>query len=320
MPPALPLLAMFTMDVSAWWLTIAVMTAGTLLAGFAAGVLCAPGLHAWWLNRSCRQLRKLFETTLAELNRAAELCQQLQQRQPRSLSAAEWSQFDRSQQRLVAMLDELREFRLDAITQTGLLTAESLGEPAAPTVVAARAFEIHWERAAVDPTGRLPDRAAFEHNLQRVIAAGQQHHQSSGLLLIKLDKAEHLAQRFGAELVAALTQQLTETIRHTVRPIDLVTQWSDQQWAVLVPSVSPMSGARLADTVRTAVRQHRFVLAPNGPEFVVTASFGYSPILPAEPQGLSVDRAEQALAKSQAAGRNQLHMHEAVRPVVTRLA
>jgi GGDEF domain-containing protein len=90
-------------------------------------------------------------------------------------------------------------------------------------------------------------------------------------------------------------------------------------FAVLLPSVAPLAGARVAEALRSAVRQHRFRANETGPEIVVTASFGYAACLPGDPPSLVLDRAGAALAKSQACGRNQLHAHDGLHQALCRV-
>ena len=75
----------------------------------------------------------------------------------------------------------------------------------------------------------------------------------------------------------------------------------------------------MAETVRAAVREHSFHIDASGPEVLLTASFGYAVCLPDEPPTLVLDRAGDALQKSQSVGRNQLHVHDATNRVLSRL-
>ena len=66
---------------------------------------------------------------------------------------------------------------------------------------------------------------------------------------------------------------------------------------------------RLAQTICDTVRHYHFRLEESGPEVLVTASFGLTQCRPGDNADLILNRVENALAKSQRRGRNQLHLH-----------
>jgi diguanylate cyclase (GGDEF)-like protein len=293
--------------VSADWLWAggAALLLLAILAGFVAGVICAPALQHWSLRRTSRSLARLHEATCAQLERTEQICRQWSRLSHAALSAPQWSRLDELAQRLHAAW-------------------EAIGEQHRPRELAAMGadsepFALEWLRGSVDPVTQLPDRAALEENLQHLLATSTTHRYPSGLLLATLDKGDQLRRRFGAEAAATLEAKLATVLIKAARNEDLVCRVGLDAFAVLLPSVSPLAGARIAETLRSAVRQHRFHVSDAGPEVVVTASFGYAACLPGDPASLVLDRAGAALTKSQACGRNQLHVQDAEQSGVCRV-
>lgn len=296
---------------SASWLVMAAFGGMLLLAvcaGFLAGVWCAPALQERALRRAARQIQRVYELTLKQMEAASRMCRMLGEFSTPELSAAQWERLEQARGQLADA------WRTVADRQSPLAASSPESTDAGES-----SFQVTWQRSPVDAATQLPDRTAFDANLALMLGESARFNQPSGLLLIRMDKSDQLQKRYGAEVVARLQARLATLVIKAVRDDDLVCRLQPDVFGVLVPSLSPLAGARLAEGVRTTVREHRFRLEETGPEYLVTASFGYACCLPTEPATLVMDRAGEALSKSQAVGRNQLHIHDAARRLVTRV-
>lgn len=293
--------------------SLMLMGLGTLLllgtiAGFVAGLMCAPWLQEWALKRAARRVQTLHQLMLEELARVERLCRLLNGAAGGKLSTSAWEQLDAARHRFQ-----------DAWRQTAERHAPAdEADESTATRTTIKSFHVDWQALAAEGADQL-QRAHFEENLSRMLAATTTNAQPSGLLLVRMDKSDQLQRRFGADVVERLQQRLGEVVRNSTRAEDLVCRIAADLFGVLIPSVSPLAGTRVADAIRGAVRQHPFRLDESGPELIVTASFGYGLCLPGEPATLSIDRAGEALAKSQTVGRNQLHVHDVTQRQLTRV-
>ncbi len=278
------------------------------VSAFIAGLMCAPWLQEWALRRAARRVQTLHQLMLDELARVERMCKLLNVAAGGKLSTTAWEQLDQARHRFQ-----------DAWRQTAERHApvEDPPETAAPRPNL-KPFRVEWLPSASESAGQ-PQRAHFDENLGRMLEATTAQAHPSGLLLVRMDKSDQLQRRFGAAVVERLQQRLGEVIQHASRGDDLICRITPELFGVLIPAVSPMAGARLAEAIRSAVRQHPFRLDESGPELIVTASFGYGVCLPGEPSSLPMDRAGEALAKSQTVGRNQLHVHDATQRQLNRV-
>ena len=284
--------------------------AGLLLiatvAGFAAGVACAPALREWAIRRATRHVQRLFRIAEQELNQAGRLCELLAGAATSPLETSGWERLDRARQRLATAWNDL--------------SAKQVAAPAPQEETRANCatpFSMDW---SIDPkaTGSLlPDREAFETNLKAMLKSAQTHSYPCGLLLVRIDKCDQLAVRYGPSAVVSLQDKLAAVVAQSARDVDLVCRLKDDLYGVLLPAVSPLQGARHAEAIRSSVREHQFRLDDEGPAVLLTASFGYTACLPVDQPGLVIDRAREALDKSQTLGRNQLHVHDASSRVLT---
>jgi diguanylate cyclase (GGDEF)-like protein len=274
-------------------------------AGFLAGVWCAPTFQAWSLRRASRHIQRVAELTARQLDDASRLCRLLGDFTDRELSPLHWDRLDHARTQLA-----------DA---WHLVTERHRPTTSAAETTPTTPFHAEWQRGGLDATTNLPDRAAAELNLDLLLAGSRSHSQPSGVLLVRMDKGDQLRKRYGTDAVVKLQARLATVIVKSVRDEDFVGRWQADEFLVLLPSLSPIAGARVADAVRSAIRQHLFRLVDAGPEVLVTASLGYACALPTDSSPMVLDRATEALQKSQAAGRNQLHLHDATHRTAVRV-
>lgn len=279
------------------------------IAGFIAGLTCAPWLQEWTLRRAARRVQTLHSLMVTELARIERMCRLLNESTGGRLSTDAWERLEQAKHQFYdawRITAERHAPREDVVEQ-----------PASrPT---AKPFRVEWVRDAIAETGRAVNRAGFDKNLSLMLEGTTTTAQPSGLLLVRVDKCDQLQRRFGNSVVEQLLQRLGDVVQQAARTDDLVCRLTADLFAVLMPAVSPMAGARVAEAVRSAVRQHPFRLDESGPEMIVTASFGYGVCLPSEPGSLPMDRASEALSKSQSLGRNQLHVHDATQRKLSRV-
>lgn len=277
----------------------------TVAAGFIAGVRCAPAIQEWMLRRASRSVQRLYAATASELERCERLCRQLADWTGTPPGLDEWSHIEE-------LVRQLQEICYKVRTAQNLAPKIEIDTSPAPKV-------LEWKRQPCDPSTQVPDRSTLEENLKRLLAISKANQQPAGVLLVSVDKADHLHRRFGAEVAQALECRLAAVLIKAARHEDLVCQAGPHTFAVLMPAVSPLEGARLAERLRSAVREHRYRSVEFGVEALVTASFGFAACLPGDPHTLVLDRANAALIKSRHCGRNQLHMHDGLQPMLCRV-
>jgi diguanylate cyclase (GGDEF)-like protein len=285
-----------------WWVTtgLAALLLLSVCAGFVAGVWCAPVFQEWGLKRAAKHIQRVADLTARQLDDAGRLCRMLSDFTARELPQPQWDRLDRARSQLAdawQLVTDRHRPQATAIEET--------------TVTSATPFRIDWQKGAVDAVTKLPDRSSFDTNLDLLLAGSRVHSQPSGLLLVRMDKCDQLQKRYGSDAVATLQSRLATVIVKAVRDEDLVCRMQPDVFAVLLPSLSPIAGARVADAVRSAIRDHHFRPENNGPEVLVTASLGYACAIPTESATAVLDRAGDAMSKSQTHGRNQLHVHDA---------
>lgn len=263
--------------------------------GFIAGLLASPWLQQWALRRAHSRVEQLCERVLKDLERSQRACQLLATSALHRLSATQIMHFDTVREELTGVLNDL---------SSSMRSAEQHSRQPP------RAIRLEWVRTPVDPVTSLPDETAFQSNFSRMLEAGASSAQPSGVLVLQIDKADHLRLRVGADGLGKLRHRVAGLLVRNIAETDLVCSLDQDRFAVLMPARWPLDAIRQAQQLRNAIREHRFRLDENAPEILVTGSFGFSAALPGEPAALVFDRARDGLTRSRAAGRNQLYVHD----------
>lgn len=287
------------------WGAIVVALGVAVATGFVSGLMASPWLQQWALRRAHSRVEQLCDRVLKDLERSQQACQLLTTAALSHLPAAQIMRFDTVREDLTGLLNEL---------SSSMRSAEEKSRKPPKTI------RLDWVRTPIDPDTSLPDETAFQANLNQLLETGARASQPSGLLLLQIDKADQLRFRVGAAGVAKLRNRLAGLVVRSVADTDLVCSLERDQFVILMPARWPLDAIRQAQQIRTAIREHRFRIGEDTPEILVTASFGFSAALPAEPAALVLDRARDALERSRAAGRNQLHVHDGTHRQSVRLS
>lgn len=279
---------------------------GTLLLSAGLGFVAGSSYARVSVDRAAKKARKelvsLYNLVLQTLESAQDACSVLEKFPQLSLSAEQTDQLDGRRHGLLETISRIVTQQRERIVQQKEKAAAARAKQEQSTLV--------WVQAPVDSSTGLPAREAFDANLAQLLEHGAIREIESGLLLVKLDKADQLRARFGASGVEGFLKKMATVIIRSIRDADIVCRFSPDEFGVLLPDIDDETGRRIAHAIRNLIRNYHFRLEDNGPEVLVTASFGYSRCRPHDHQGLALDRAVDALSKSAHRGRNQLHVHD----------
>jgi two-component system, cell cycle response regulator len=265
--------------------------------GFLAGATYGSRAEDRGVRKAVKQVSSLYALAVESLEKAQRVAGLLEKFPQVTLTP---EQVDRLESRRGSLLETIGRI---IGTQRELFAKRIEKEPKAKP----RPAHVEWDRPSTDAGTGLPDRAAFDANLRRLLDPEMGFENPGGLLLVKIDRIDHLRSRFGIQGADAFIKTMATVVARAVREADLVCRFGPDAFAVIFPSVDGDAGRKLSEAVRTLVRRHTFRASDGGPEVLVTASFGYTNCCPHDDPEQTVTRAEDALAHSARRGRNQLH-------------
>lgn len=154
--------------------------------------------------------------------------------------------------------------------------------------------------AATDPlTGALNRRRLAQ------LAAQRPEHQHGAVLLCDLDYFKQVNDRHGHEAGDAVLQAFFQQLQACTREGDYVCRWGGEEFLVLLPHTDMARARSVAQRVRASMEDSPVPL-PSGVALQVTVTIGLAHLPPGGSLQSAVQRADQALYRGKAAGRNQV--------------
>jgi diguanylate cyclase (GGDEF)-like protein len=269
--------------------------------GFLAGVAYANRATDRGLRKAVKTLSSLYGLVVDSLENSRKIVALLEGFPKMALTREQVDQLDSKRNSLLEVVGRIVGTQRDTLAKSDT-QAKSRPKP--------KPFKMAWQRTSFDAHTNLPDRVAFDANLSMMLEAGTKTAQTSGLLLIRIDRIDQLKSRFGIAGSDTFVKELAAVTSQAIREQDLACRIGPDLFAVLIPSVDAESGRKLSLAIRSAVRVHSFRVHDGGPEVLVTASFGFTVCLPRDSTEGALNRSGNALSQSTRRGRNQLHVTE----------
>lgn len=157
--------------------------------------------------------------------------------------------------------------------------------------------------AYCDALTQLSNRRYLEMKVAQALQEHQQFGRDYGLLLLDLDRFKQVNDNFGHEKGDAVLKMVSETLVHTLRPVDLVGRWGGEEFLALVPDMSASVLGDVAERCRALIC--RSSIPHGGSRISVTASIGATLFAPTDTADTVVRRADELMYQSKRSGGNQ---------------
>ena len=195
------------------------------------------------------------------------------------------------------------------------------GAPAGYTVVTRETGEERerdralMRLATTDPLTGLPNRRGF---IERAQAAMQGAGGRFAVCVADLDRFKLLNDTFGHATGDEALKAFATAVAPRLSPGDAIGRLGGEEFAILFSGVSPDEAVARADALRAAVEGIRLPPpTPDGDGIAFTVSIGVAaPRAPDDALGALLDRADRALYRAKAGGRNRVVRADAEGPLV----
>lgn len=198
-------------------------------------------------------------------------------------------------------------------------TAAWLVAHAATALANVRKHRTVEQQALVDPLTGLANRRVVEGALDTELARGDRYEEPFALLMIDLDDFKQINDRWGHPFGDDVLREFAGALEESVREIDLAGRWGGEEFAVLLPGTDLEGGAALGERVRHNLRK-RVLVAPDGEEVDVTASFGVAAYPEVGTKDTLVAAADAALYEAKRGGKDQVSAAGPIGDPPTRVA
>jgi diguanylate cyclase len=198
-----------------------------------------------------------------------------------------------------------RVHRFDGKTQE-LIT--KVAAPAAPTPAPTAASEpAKASGTRTDTLTGLPNRQAFDEELNRRIAQQKRCHSALSLIIVDVDELHNVNDKYGREMGDIVLRAVTQFLTASMREMDLAARCEEDRFALLLPATDLTNALQAAERIRKAIGLCKLKIGESELQF--TVSIGLAESKPEDDAQTFFGRCIDAVKFSQEAGRNCSFVH-----------
>ena len=168
-------------------------------------------------------------------------------------------------------------------------------------------IRFHLAEARTDPLTQLPNRRAFDDEIDRRIAEWHRKKTPCGLMMIDIDHFKAINDRHGHPFGDRALKAIADVLVDTVREMDIVTRFGGEEFAVVLPATDETGAMVAAERVRLAVEA--LAIETSKAAVRATVSLGLAVSCEDDDTVSLLARADEALYASKQTGRNRGHFH-----------
>jgi diguanylate cyclase len=165
-------------------------------------------------------------------------------------------------------------------------------------------LEEQRQKALIDPLTNLPNRAAWSERLEHEVRDWQQHGNTLLLVMLDLDHFKRINDNYGHLAGDKVLKIIASVLRKRLRGTDFIARFGGEEFVMLMPDTSLVTGAKLLETMRAAIEACPFHF--KGERVTITLSVGFTALKTAEHSDQALKRADQALYRAKNGGRNRV--------------
>ncbi|OWQ38307.1 hypothetical protein CDH05_27825 [Pseudomonas lactis] len=165
-------------------------------------------------------------------------------------------------------------------------------------------LEVQRQKALIDPLTGLPNRAAWSERLDYEVNAWHQRGNSLSLAMLDLDHFKRINDGYGHLAGDKVLKIIANVLSKRLRPTDFIARFGGEEFVLLMPDSALADALAVGEVLREAIAACPFHF--KGEPVTITVSMGVAQFQPGERSDLALKRADEALYRAKAAGRNQV--------------
>ncbi len=146
----------------------------------------------------------------------------------------------------------------------------------------------------------------MESHLDKLIETARANSTPLTLMIVDIDHFKRVNDTYGHDAGDEVLKAFSQRLRGIIRLGDLLCRLGGEEFVLVMPGPDARDAVNIAERVLQVIEQEKFPLGPSGRLLTITASIGLAE------RGEALDwrdlyhRADQALYRAKAAGRNRV--------------
>lgn len=166
-------------------------------------------------------------------------------------------------------------------------------------------YEKVQELAITDGLTGIYVRRHFLERLGEEIPRAKKHNLKLSVLMIDLDHFKQCNDTYGHLVGDIVLKEIAKIMKEHIRQVDLLGRYGGEEFVIALPDTDKNSAAHVADRIRQSVERYRFKAYDETIAMTISAGIATCPDDGNDVAAL-IDRADQALYKAKAQGRNRV--------------
>ena len=166
-----------------------------------------------------------------------------------------------------------------------------------------KAEEELVELANIDALTSIPNRRKFDEALQYEMGRDKRYHNKLSLIFCDLDHFKHVNDTHGHKIGDEILKEFTQLISENIRNTDIFARWGGEEFVLLLPDTNIETATLTAEKLLIEIERHTFSYVGR-----MTASFGITELFEEDTETSFIKRADDALYRAKARGRNRIEV------------
>jgi len=157
----------------------------------------------------------------------------------------------------------------------------------------------------------IPNRKAFDNELKTRAKEALEKSRPMCMIMIDIDHFKVFNDTYGHQVGDQVLRLVARTLGEGLRPIEMLARYGGEEFAVIVPALKLNDCEKLAEKLRQRIAAKDIVNQTKNEKLgSLSISLGVAQLEPGEPLSQLLERADHALYKAKAAGRNKVVVAE----------